>query len=241
MRSRRPGGECERDVGLDLRMAARRLAADLRGFPSGNVDARWVEAARAVDLPSAIGARNTVLSATTAPPTNTRRRARGRNAMKPLLLCWMIPPRGNLHDSLTHVSTNSYSAQQRRSRGRIAAKRPGRRLKCPQSALCPQATPPERTGGAYLFARSTHRSLTAAGQAVRAMSTVVGLPGLEPGTFGPPDRRANQAAPQPVGAHACASRAGRRCYSGVRTAPRATRRPAARGSRGTRQPRRAAA
>lgn len=27
---------------------------------------------------------------------------------------------------------------------------------------------------------------------------VVGLPGLEPGTFGPPDRRANQAAPQPV-------------------------------------------
>ena len=29
-------------------------------------------------------------------------------------------------------------------------------------------------------------------------SSVVGLPGLEPGTFGPPDRRANQAAPQPV-------------------------------------------
>ena len=28
--------------------------------------------------------------------------------------------------------------------------------------------------------------------------SVVGLPGLEPGTFGPPDRRANQAAPQPV-------------------------------------------
>jgi hypothetical protein len=27
---------------------------------------------------------------------------------------------------------------------------------------------------------------------------MVGLPGLEPGTFGPPDRRANQAAPQPV-------------------------------------------
>jgi hypothetical protein len=29
-------------------------------------------------------------------------------------------------------------------------------------------------------------------------SPVVGLPGLEPGTFGPPDQRANQAAPQPV-------------------------------------------
>lgn len=26
----------------------------------------------------------------------------------------------------------------------------------------------------------------------------VGLPGFEPGTFGPPDQRANQAAPQPV-------------------------------------------
>ena len=36
----------------------------------------------------------------------------------------------------------------------------------------------------------------------------VGLPGFEPGTFGPPDQRANQAAPQPVDPE----RAGRRCY-----------------------------
>ena len=38
------------------------------------------------------------------------------------------------------------------------------------------------------------------GLALRYETThlLVGLPGLEPGTFGPPDRRANQAAPQPV-------------------------------------------
>src|SRR5450759_958561 len=32
----------------------------------------------------------------------------------------------------------------------------------------------------------------------KPLRALVGLPGLEPGTFGPPDRRANQAAPQPV-------------------------------------------
>src|SRR5215472_15168244 len=34
--------------------------------------------------------------------------------------------------------------------------------------------------------------------AVLTCTLGVGLPGFEPGTFGPPDQRANQAAPQPV-------------------------------------------
>ena len=53
-----------------------------------------------------------------------------------------------------------------------------------RTTLAPQLPPPP--------------SLTGAPRAVSRACSVVGLPGFEPGTFGPPDRRANQAAPQPV-------------------------------------------
>ena len=43
---------------------------------------------------------------------------------------------------------------------------------------------------------------------------LVGLTGFEPATFGPPDRRANQAAPQPA---TPASRRGNGDLSGLRT------------------------
>ena len=70
----------------------------------------------------------------------------------------------------------------------------------------------------------------------------VGLPGFEPGTFGPPDQRANQAAPQPVHGLSRGRQCRRRPSRGLRalgggcrlSGRRATRCPASPGSRGRR-------